>query len=155
LAVTVRPYTESDWPLVRDIYDLAKPDELRGALDDLSVIRRLEDDPEHLELFRESFLLVCEHRDEVLGFAGHKGNLISWMFVHPAHRRKGVATALLRAVLARLPGTATLNVAAANRGARALYGRHGFAVDREYVAEFRGQSVTALVLRREATESQR
>ncbi len=57
--MTVRPYAESDWPLVRDIYDLAKPDELRGALDDLSVIRRLEDDPEHLALFRDSFLLVC------------------------------------------------------------------------------------------------
>ncbi len=77
------------------------------------------------------------------------------MFVHPAHRRKGVATALLRAVLTRLRGTATLNVATSNYAARALYERHGFAVDREYVTEVRGQTVTALVLCREATESQR
>ena len=53
-----------------------------------------------------------------------------------------MATSLLRAVLARLQGTVTLNVAAPNRAARALSERHGFAAAREYVADFLGQSVT-------------
>jgi hypothetical protein len=31
--MTIRPYMDSDWEAVRDIYDLSKPDEMRGSVD--------------------------------------------------------------------------------------------------------------------------
>ena len=84
-------YTDIDWEAVRNIYDLSKPDEMRGSVD-LSAILPLSDDPKHLAMFRESSIIVIEEANNIIGFAGHKGNYISWVYVHPAHRRRGIAT---------------------------------------------------------------
>ena len=63
--MTVRPYAESDWPAVRNIDDLAKPDEMRGSIADLSAILPLEEDARHLALFRESNVTVLEESGTV------------------------------------------------------------------------------------------
>jgi hypothetical protein len=41
----IRPYRHSDWAAVREIYDLAKPGEMRGVVD-ASAIPPLEADPD-------------------------------------------------------------------------------------------------------------
>ena len=74
----------------------------------------------------------------VVGFAGSLGSSISWLFVHPNHRRKGVARALVRELIARLDGPITLNVATINTAARNLYETIGFVVEREFLGEFKG-----------------
>lgn len=75
--------------------------------------------------------------------------------VLPAERRRGVATALLRAALAeataRGSGAIFLEVAADNHAARALYERQGFAVVGRRAAYYRHESGgdrDALVMRR-------
>ena len=141
----IRSYADSDWQAVRDIYDLSKPDEMRGSVD-LAAIRPLEDDPERLALFHDSNIVTMKDAAEILGFAGHKGNYISWVYVHPAHRRKGIATALVREMLNRLEGTVTLNVGANNHGARALYQRLGFVVAKEFKGMFNGHDVDVMIL---------
>jgi ribosomal protein S18 acetylase RimI-like enzyme len=141
----IRSYTDDDWQAVRDIYDRSKPDEMRGSVN-LSAIPLLERDPDHLALFRDSSILVMEDASEILGFAGHNGNYISWVYVHPAHRRSGVATALVREILGRLDGTVTLNVARNNHAARALYLRLGFVVAKEFRTQFNGHDVEAMTL---------
>jgi hypothetical protein len=67
--VTLRPYREDDWGAVRDIYDLSKPDELRGVID-ATAIPSLEDDPSMKQLFRESQIAVAEEDGTIVGFAG-------------------------------------------------------------------------------------
>ncbi|WP_225935382.1 GNAT family N-acetyltransferase [Halobaculum magnesiiphilum] len=51
---------------------------------------------------------------------------VAELAVHPAHRREGRATRLLRELIARADGSVTLLVAADNDGARRLYESLGF-----------------------------
>ena len=50
--MTIRPYVDSDWPAVREVYDLAKPDEMRGSVD-LGAVLPMEQDPNALTLFQD------------------------------------------------------------------------------------------------------
>ena len=142
----IRPYRDSDWPAVREIYELAKPDELRGVVD-ASAIPPLDADPDMKVLFHESQILVMDDANRIVGFGGSRRTSITWLFVHPAHRRKGVALALVRAMLAELDGTITLNVATTNAAACNLYKRVGFTVEREFIGKFNGHACPVAKLR--------
>lgn len=144
----VRAYCAADWPTVRDIYDLTKPDELRGIITS-DAIPSLDSDSEMKILFQESQILVMDDDNRIVGFGGNRGNCISWLFVHPDHRRKGVATALVRAITSRLHGPVTLNVATENIAARSLYERLGFRIEREFIGDFKGQACPVSRLRYE------
>jgi len=148
----VREYSEGDWAAVRDIYDLAKPDEMRGVVAPNAILP-LDSDPEMKSLFQESQILVAEDDDRIVGFGGNKGNYVSWLFVLPGHRRKGVATALVRAITARLDGPVTLNVATTNVAARAFYERLGFTVEREFMGDFKGHPCPVARLRYESASA--
>ena len=142
----IRPYRDTDWAAVREIYYLAKPDEMRGVVD-VSEIPALEADPKMMALFRDSQILVMEEADHLVGFGGYRDTFITWLFVHPSFRRKGVALALVREILLRLDGTITLNVAATNIAAQNLYKRMGFTVEREFIGQFNGYACPVAKLR--------
>jgi ribosomal protein S18 acetylase RimI-like enzyme len=146
--MNIRAYGDSDWEAIRNIYDLSKPDEMRGSVD-LAAVIPLNQDAAGLALFRDSVILVADDADQIVGFGGYKGNYISWLFVHPSHRRKGVAHALLEEILGRLQGPITLNVGANNQAARKLYSGFGFIVAREFSGTFNGHDVDVLTLRYE------
>ena len=133
----VRTFRDVDWPLVCKIYDLAKPDELAGVVRP-GLILPLAADTEMQRLFSESKVTVVESGTELVGFAGNRGTLITWLFVLPSYRRSGVATALLAELLARLERPLTLNVVAGNTAARSLYERFGFQVMHEFTGNFQG-----------------
>ena len=135
--VTLRPYCEGDWAAVRDIYDLSKPDELRGVID-TTAIPSLEDDPRMKQLFRESQIAVAEEDGTIVGFAGNRGTSITWLFVHPSFRRRGIATSLVKDMLRKLKQPVTLNVALTNGPAMSLYQRMGFKLEREFLGDFNG-----------------
>jgi len=141
----VRPYNAADWEVVREIYDLAKPDEMRGGVDVTAIIP-LQDDRAAQALFRDSTIFVADQGAHVVGFGGHKDNYISWLFVHPEHRRQGVGRALLNEMIGRLHGPITLNVGLWNHAARELYSEFGFVTAREFHATFNGHDVVVLTL---------
>jgi GNAT superfamily N-acetyltransferase len=145
----VRPYNAADWEMVREIYDLSKPDEMRGGVD-VSAIIPLQDDRAAQALFRDSTIVVAEDGARVVGFGGHKADYISWLFVHPACRRRGVGRALLNEIVGRLQGPITLNVGLWNHAARELYGEFGFVTAREFQATFNGHDVVVLTLVRQS-----
>ena len=70
-SVKIRPYESADWEAVCEIYDLSKPDEMRGGVD-VGTIVPLQQDPSGLALFRGSVIVVAEDRVCVIGFGGHK-----------------------------------------------------------------------------------
>lgn len=141
-----RPYRESDWTAVCEIYDLSKPDEMRGIVEP-NEIRRLDADPGMKDLFHASRVRVIETRGRVVGFAGHRGSFITWLFVHPSFRRRGIATTLVREMLGLLDLPITLNVVTTNSAARALYARLGFEVEREFSGAFGGNPCNVVKLR--------
>ena len=71
--------------------------------------------------------------------AGNRGSLITWLFVHPSFRRRGVGTALVKDLLRKLDQPVTLNVALTNGPALSLYQHMGFKVEREFVGDFNGR----------------
>jgi ribosomal protein S18 acetylase RimI-like enzyme len=133
----IRPYREEDWQAVCEIYDLAKPEELAGVVAP-ELICPLDADAGMKRLFGESNVWVAQIGFQAAGFAGSRGNLVTWLFVHPGSRRLGVASALLRQLLASLERPVALNVASSNTPARALYGQFGFRVEREFLGNFQG-----------------
>ena len=143
-----RPYRIEDWSQVREVYDLSKPDELRGVVAPGAILP-LEADPSMMALFRDSRIVVMVDADRVVGFAGSRDSFITWLFVHPSYRRKGVATALVGEMLGRLESPVTLNVAMSNIAALALYQRMGFAVEREFAGQFQGNPCGVAKLRHE------
>jgi ribosomal protein S18 acetylase RimI-like enzyme len=145
MSVHIRPYVVLDWESVCLVYDLAKPDELRGSVES-SVIPALNADAEMKALFQASDIQVAERAGHVLGFVGTRGNFITWLFVHPAHRRQGIAVNLLDHVLRRLHGVVTLNVAKANQPALRLYERLGFTIEKEFSGNFNGHEIQAVKL---------
>jgi ribosomal protein S18 acetylase RimI-like enzyme len=133
----IRDYCSNDWEAVRKIYDLAKSDEMRGFVPADSIIP-LNLNPAMLALFNESTILLFDIAGTVAGFGGYKNHTITYLFVHPEHRRKGVASGLLNAMLRELGGEATLNVAKRNTGAYELYSRLGFVTESEFVGQYNG-----------------
>ena len=146
----IRPYTPADWDAVREIYDLSKPDEMRGGVD-IGAVVPLQQDAAGLALFRESVIVVAYDGERVIGFAGHKDNYISWLFVHPACRRRGAARALLTEILRRLQGPVTLHVGPWNHAARRLYEELGFVTDGEFTGTFNVRDVAVLTLVRDSS----
>jgi ribosomal protein S18 acetylase RimI-like enzyme len=142
----LRAYRSDDWKAVCAIYNLSKPEELLGVVDRGSIIP-LEADSDMQMLFRGSQILVAEDLDRIAGFGGNRGSFITWLFVHPEFRRRGVATALIREMLVRLQRPITLNVMAGNIPARALYERIGFSVEREFQGDFQGRPCSVAKLR--------
>jgi ribosomal protein S18 acetylase RimI-like enzyme len=135
--MNVRPYRDEDWTVVCEVYDLSKPDELAGVVAP-EAICPLESDASMKKLFGESTIWVAELESRPVAFAGNRGSMITWLFVHPGFRRTGVASSLLRQVLASLDRPVVLNVASSNTRARALYEQFNFRVEREFMGNFQG-----------------
>ncbi len=146
----IRFYKETDWENVKDIYNLSKPDEMRGSVD-LRALIPLEEDSNNLKLFHDSQIFVIEEDKTIIGFGGNKGNYISWLFVHQNHRRKGVAKAILQQILSQLTGTIKINVGKNNMAGRALYKKSGFKIEREFIGNFNGYKSQAMTLSLEKT----
>ncbi len=145
----IRPYKNDDWNSVKDIYNLSKPDEMRGSVD-LKALIPLEKDQSNIDLLNTSDVLVIEEQNEICGFGGNKGNYISWLFVHPDHRRKGIAKKILDQILSSLTGEIRLNVAKHNNAAINLYKEYGFKIEREFQGNYNGyksQAITLLLIK--------
>jgi ribosomal-protein-alanine N-acetyltransferase len=105
------------WSLAMFVLELSKP----GGVC-LAAVRAVEPAPGGAEARgRVAAYCICSRYDRVW----HLMNIA----VDPAHRRRGLATALLRELLARVGGDAaqvTLEVRRTNAGAIALYDGFGF-----------------------------
>ena len=143
----IRAYRETDWDSVREIYDLSKPDEMRGSVD-LRAVRLLESDADMMALFRESEILVMEDDGEVVGFGGTRV-ATSHGFSCILAIGEEELVALLGEILSRLPGAVSLNVAAGNHAARALYEHFGFGMKREFSGTFNGHDCKVVTMSRE------
>jgi GNAT superfamily N-acetyltransferase len=147
----IRDYIDADWEAVREIYNLSKPDELKGSVD-LRALIPLEKDRRNLRLFQQSRIMVVEKDSVLVGFGGYYGNTIHWLFVHPHHRRKGAARLILKHIVDQLTGTVKLNVFKNNRVARTLYQKFGFVKEREFLGNYNGYQSRAMTLHLERSD---
>ncbi len=76
----------------------------------------------------ECFTYVVEANKQVIGFASmNAGGVLEWLYVHPEHQSRGVATALIRQMerVARKNGFASIQ-AVVSLNARFFFERIGF-----------------------------
>jgi len=137
--MSIRVYKSEDFESLVEIYNLSKPDEFSGEATQFEVIP-LTEDTQMLKLFKESRIFVYEE-GSILGFAGHKENYISWLFVHPDHRGKKIGQLLIIHILSNLSGVVTLNVSQSNVAAKKLYQDLGFTIKKEFEGQYQDKRV--------------
>ena len=145
----IRHYHEQDWPRLCVIHDLARMDELRSA-GLTAAFLPLEDVAESEGLF-DYTVLVTEDAGVVQGFVAFSDDELSWLYVDPACRRRGIGAALVDAALASAPGPLSIEVLAGNAAAIAFYEAHGFGQARTVTGRMPGNEsfeVTVHVLER-------
>jgi GNAT superfamily N-acetyltransferase len=134
--VIIRDYWPNDWPAVCRVHDLSRPDELRGSFDPRAFIP-LAEDPEG-KYVDACTMFVARLGDEVVGFAGIDEPYLAWLYVDPAHYRRGIGRALLRHCLARLGEDAWTRACGNNNAALGLYLSEGFVIESRFTGENAG-----------------
>ena len=123
--LVIRPYRPEDFPGIERVHDRARRVELRYAgLEDAFLPLRIAAERE--DLFAYPGLFVAELGGEIAGFAACTQEELAWLYVDPAHFRKGVGRALAEHALQRFPGIRRVEVLSGNAPAKALYARLGF-----------------------------
>ena len=123
--LAIRPYRPEDFPGIERVHDRARRVELRYAgLEDAFLPLRIAAERE--DLFAYPGLFVAELGGEIAGFAACAQEELAWLYVDPAHFRKGVGRALAEHALQRFPGIRRVEVLSGNAPAKALYARLGF-----------------------------
>ena len=121
----IRPYRPEDFPGLERVHDRARRIELRYAgLEEAFLPLRIAAERE--DLFAYPGLFVAELGGEIAGFAACTQEELAWLYVDPAHFRKGVGRALAEHALQRFPGIRHVEVLSGNAPAKALYARLGF-----------------------------
>ena len=123
--LAIRPYRPEDFPGIERVHDRARRVELRYAgLEDAFLPLRIAAERE--DLFAYPGLFVAELGGEIAGFAACTQEELAWLYVDPAHFRKGVGRALAEHALQRFQGIRHVEVLSGNAPAQALYARLGF-----------------------------
>ena len=123
--LAIRPYRPEDFPGIERVHDRARRIELRYAgLEEAFLPLRIAAERE--DLFAYPGLFVAELGGEIAGFAACTQEELAWLYVDPAHARKGVGRALAEHALQRFPGIRRVEVLSGNAPAKALYARLGF-----------------------------
>ncbi|MCL7714821.1 GNAT family N-acetyltransferase [Stenotrophomonas sp. CPCC 101365] len=120
----IRDYRPEDWPRLCAIHDPARRQELHAAgLAPAFVPLETAAAREGLFDYR---LLVAEAGGRVRGFAAFGEDELAWLYVEPASQRRGIATALVDAVVAATRGPLAVEVLEGNGAAIAFYEARGF-----------------------------
>jgi len=136
MRVDIRDYRPEDWAAICRVHDRARPDELRGSYDARAFVP-LAQDPEG-RYVEACEMFVAEHAGEVVGFAGVDDPYLAWLYVEPAHYRRGIGRALLRHCLARLSDDAWTQACGNNGAALALDRGESFVIESRYIGENAG-----------------
>jgi len=119
----IRAGSTQDGPSVAALFGAA-----RAAMTYLPALHTAEEDRAFFtaQLAQHDSLLATDARGELLGFALFGNGWLHHLYLSPAHQGRGIGSALLGRVKARMPESVTLWTFQANAGARRFYERHGF-----------------------------
>jgi ribosomal protein S18 acetylase RimI-like enzyme len=144
--INYREYQDGDWEAICQIHDRARPDELVGSCDPRGFIP-IEEDKEVENLKRSRKFVACED-DKVAGFVGVDEDYLAWLYIDPAHYRKGMGRELLRIGIREIGQGAWTVVLDGNKKAIALYESEGFQEERRFDGDNNGYPCTCLRMKR-------
>ena len=116
--MNIRPYTESDFPEISEIYATSKLDEFVNETNESQLIP-LEKDHKSLAQLKESDIHVYEDESgKVRGYGAIYGSKIRMLFVHPDSRGRGLGKGILEYLLSKTSGQVTFFVVNSNTHAK-------------------------------------
>lgn len=126
-ALTIRPYTESDYPGVSLVHDAARKIELSlAALEEaylpFSVAAERED------FFDYPHIDVALINGQIVGFTAYTEEELAWLYVFPDRLRQKIGSALVANALQNEPEIQEIEVLYGNEPAKKLYEAFGFRV---------------------------
>ena len=125
--ITIRPYVESDWAELARIHDSARRIELEWAgLSEAFLPFSVASVREHLF---EYSVCVAFFKGKQCGFAAYSDEELAWLYVDPAHARRGIGKALLQYVAQRTERPLKIEVLEENVPALRLYQSMGFSFE--------------------------
>ncbi|MGI8935887.1 MAG: GNAT family N-acetyltransferase [Phormidesmis sp.] len=122
----VRPYADSDWQMVCQIHDLARPLEVKRFMP-TQVIMTMEEIAQE-DGFFDSQCYVAETDGLLRGFICIQPPELTWLYVSPDYHRQGIGRALVEAVEEELGSDAWLTTAEENVEGVQFYKSLGFIV---------------------------
>jgi ribosomal protein S18 acetylase RimI-like enzyme len=139
----LRGYQDQDWPDLCRIHDAARLQELRLSVG-VAAFKSLEETASSEGLF-EGSLTVLEIDGVVCGFVASTAEELTWLYVDPAHQRKGFGRLLLRHAIENAGTVFRTQVLEGNEPARALYLSEGFQLTERKVGNLVGAETFAAV----------
>lgn len=137
----IRDFDEKDWDRIVEIYSESKMDELRFEKR-LFEFLPLEQDTKRFNELKESDIYVCQSSN-IIGYGAIHRDEIRAVYITPTERGKGIGKNLLKFLLSKVNGSATLYVAKTNSPAKQLYKKYGFIVTDEFETIYNGKPVMA------------
>lgn len=125
MSIIIRDYHSSDWNAIQRIHDASRRIELKLAgLEDAFLPLSIAAEQE--KLFDYPGLFVAEDEGNVVGFAACSEEEVAWLYIDPAHMRKGIGKKLTAYALQLFPEIHSVEALVGNEPARALYESMGF-----------------------------
>jgi len=143
--ILIRPYVGDDWTSVSRIHDLARVGEIANGGIDSRAFRPMSEVAAEEEFFDSQTLVACA-AGAIVGFISCNIAYITWLYVDPAHQRRGIGRRLLREAVARIGPEAWVNVIGGNQPAIALYQSVGMELVWERASDCDGYPCTTLRL---------
>ncbi|MBT6146472.1 MAG: GNAT family N-acetyltransferase [Gemmatimonadetes bacterium] len=133
--INIRAFEPVDWDAICAVYESASMVELALSGADAEAFRPMpEEEPRTRFLEMNSALLACLD-GKVVGFVAwrdrgswHNSGYLSWLYVEPAHHRRGIGDQLLQRAMTSLGPEAWTLTKLGNDPAISLYQKHGMAI---------------------------
>lgn len=127
MSITIRNYQVSDWNAIQKIHDESRKIELKLAgLEDAFLPLCIAAERENL--FDYPGLFVAEEDGQVVGFVACSEEELAWLYIDPAHMRRGIGKRLTAYAMQMFPEIHSIEALVGNEPARALYESMGFEV---------------------------
>ncbi len=140
-ALLIRAYRPEDWNAIARVHDSARMDELRSSVG-VDAFLSLAETADSEGLF-DGDLWVAEQVGTVLGFIAVDDVEVTWLYVAPAHYRRGIGRALLRHALAEAGPDMETTVLVGNQSALNLYLSEGFVIQETKAGKLEGNEAFA------------
>jgi ribosomal protein S18 acetylase RimI-like enzyme len=135
-------FVSQDWPTLCDVYASAVKVELALSGMDRRAFRPMADEEDLGTFLRLNTTLVACIDGRVVGFVAWRdrdewtnSGYLSWLFVDPAHHRRGIGDRLLSRAMEALGSQAWTLVKQGNDPAIRLYEKHGMRIVKSRPAE--------------------
>ncbi len=151
--IAIRLFAPEDWDALCAVYEPAARRELQLTGTDPAAFRPMADEEDLATFQRLNTALVACLDGRPVGFVAWRdkgtwsgSGYLSWLYVDPAHHRRGIGHALLTRALAALGEQAWTLAKQGNNPAIVLYRKHGMQIVKSRPAESRGYLHTELRL---------